>query len=194
MQVGGWKIRCSFPSFMSSKERIVLWQGGGLQLEVEHVFLREKVFTAKKKQKKTSRAAAAQVTLRTCFDLDQAERFFFFFCFSYPRVKFEVEFAPRSRLVSLISLLRPFFVQLWHDSCANVAMRSLPIAGLESLHAGSALVNTVCCSKQTRRKKHSAIHVPVCLLCVGSKNTDSLSGILLALMDLSNAVDFAWLF
>lgn len=47
--------------------------GGGLQLEVEACF-----FSGNKcLLLKTSRAAAARFTMRTCFDLDQTVDFFF---------------------------------------------------------------------------------------------------------------------
>lgn len=72
-------------------------------------FTGKKVFTAEK------RLQQLQHSSRTCFDLDQTERFFF--RSRYPRVKFEVEFAARSRLVSLISLLRPFCGALTRLEC-----------------------------------------------------------------------------
>lgn len=72
-------------------------------------FSGKKVFTAEK------RLQQLQHSSRTCFDLDQTERFFF--RSRYPRVKFEVEFAARSRLVSLISLLRPFCGALTRLEC-----------------------------------------------------------------------------
>lgn len=85
----------------TSEQRVVLSGKRGSSWRSKHVLLtRKKVFTAQK------RLQQLQHSSRTCFDLDQTERFFF--CSCNPRVKFEVEFAARSRLVSLISLLRPF--------------------------------------------------------------------------------------
>lgn len=75
----------------------------------KHIFLREKVFTALKKKKHLEQL---QHNSR-CAHVSS----FLFFCSAYSRVKFEVEFAAWSRLVSLISLLRPFCAALTRLMC-----------------------------------------------------------------------------
>lgn len=191
MRVGGWKIRCSFPSFMSSEECVVLWGGKMLQLEVEARFSQGKSVYCWE----TSRAAAARFTLSTCFDLNRTERFFFFLfplpqgqtwsgiCCKVTACQFNL--SPQTSLCSFDTThVQTLRWGHWRSHVWKVSVQD-------------QLLSTQCVVANwlEGRKTLNQSRVSVWLLCVEIlKSKKLLSEIWIALMVLSNGVDVAWLF